>query len=70
VRDRSAIGPSTYGRRQFLGAADAAAGDGAACRSKFSPYEHQTLPVGHNVPQEAPNAFANAVTSVDSFTRR
>ena len=47
------------------------AGDGAAYRAKFSgPYQHQTLPVGHNVPQEAPAAFANAVRSVDSLARR
>jgi len=47
------------------------AGDGSAYRAKFSgPYEHQTLPVGHNVPQEAPAAFANAVVSVDSLARR
>ena len=48
-----------------------AAGDGAAYRAKFnSPYEHQTLQVGHNVPQEAPQAFADAVMRVDSFKRR
>jgi pimeloyl-ACP methyl ester carboxylesterase len=46
------------------------AGDGAAYRAKFSGrYQHQTLPVGHNVPQEAPRAFADAVVRVDSFTR-
>ena len=45
-------------------------GDGAAYRTKFSgPYQHQTLPVGHNVPQEAPHAFANAVTSADKLAR-
>jgi pimeloyl-ACP methyl ester carboxylesterase len=47
------------------------AGDGSAYRSKFTGrYEHQTLPVGHNVPQEAPKAFADAVMRVDSFARR
>jgi pimeloyl-ACP methyl ester carboxylesterase len=47
------------------------AGDGSAYRAKFSgPYEHRTLPVGHNVPQEAPTAFANAVMSVDGLARR
>lgn len=47
------------------------AGDGAAYRAKFTGrYEHRTLPVGHNVPQEAPQAFADAVIRVDSFTRR
>jgi len=46
------------------------AGDGAAYRAKFSgPYEHLTLPVGHNVPQEAPQVFCDAVMCVDSFTR-
>ncbi|MFC5268917.1 alpha/beta fold hydrolase [Kribbella qitaiheensis] len=41
------------------------AGDGSAYRSKFTGrYEHQTLPVGHNVPQEAPKAFADAVMRV------
>ena len=48
-----------------------AAVDGAAYRDKFTgPYEHQVLQVGHNVPQEAPKAFADAVKRVDSFTRR
>jgi pimeloyl-ACP methyl ester carboxylesterase len=28
------------------------------------PHEHRTLPVGHNVPQEAPGAFAEAVLRV------
>ena len=43
-------------------------GHGAAYRDKFSgKYAHQTLPVGHNVPQEAPRAFAEAVLKVDSF---
>lgn len=47
------------------------AGDGSAYRSKFTGrYEHQTLPVGHNVPQEAPKAFADVVMRVDSFARR
>ncbi|MFF7212772.1 alpha/beta fold hydrolase [Streptomyces sp. NPDC008238] len=45
------------------------AGDGAAYRAKFSgPYAHRTLKgTGHNVPQEAPEAFAAAVVDVDSF---
>jgi hypothetical protein len=38
-------------------------------QSSPAPTNHQTLPVGHNVPQEAPQAFADAVMSVDSFTR-
>lgn len=44
------------------------AGDGAAYRDKFSgKYSHKTLPVGHNVPQEAPRAFAQAVVEVDGY---
>jgi pimeloyl-ACP methyl ester carboxylesterase len=45
-----------------------APGHGAAYRDRFSgKYAHETLPVGHNVPQEAPRAFAEAVLKVDSF---
>lgn len=42
-------------------------GDGAAYRAKFTgPYDHRTLrSIGHNVPQEAPEAFARAVLDVD-----
>ena len=41
-------------------------GNGSAYRAKFTgPYEHRTFPVGHNVPQEAPRAFAQAVVDVD-----
>ncbi|AGP52697.1 hypothetical protein M271_05350 [Streptomyces rapamycinicus NRRL 5491] len=45
------------------------AGDGAAYRDKFTgPYDHRTLKgIGHNVPQEAPEAFAEAVLDVDRF---
>ncbi|MFE0633461.1 alpha/beta fold hydrolase [Streptomyces sp. NPDC058864] len=45
------------------------AGDGAAYRAKFSGrYAHRTLKgIGHNVSQEAPEAFAAAVVDVDSF---
>jgi pimeloyl-ACP methyl ester carboxylesterase len=43
-------------------------GHGAAYRDMFSgKYAHVTLPVGHNVPQEAPRAFAEAIVKVDSF---
>jgi len=28
-------------------------------------YEHRTFDVGHNVPQEAPRAFAQAVIDAD-----
>ena len=31
------------------------------------PYQHMTFPVGHNVPQEAPEAFAKAVVDVTSL---
>jgi pimeloyl-ACP methyl ester carboxylesterase len=45
-------------------------GDGSSYRDKFTgPYEHRTLSVGHNVPQEAPTAFAQAVVDVDHFPR-
>jgi hypothetical protein len=40
-------------------------------RAKFSgKYEHRDLTggVGHNLPQEAPEAFARAVVDVDSFS--
>ena len=43
----------------------------AAYRAKFSgKYEHRTLTggVGHNLPQEAPQAFAQAVVDVDSYS--
>lgn len=45
------------------------AGDGASYRAKFTgPYDHRTLKgIGHNVPQEAPDAFAEAVLDVDQF---
>uniref|UniRef100_Q01W12 Alpha/beta hydrolase fold n=1 Tax=Solibacter usitatus (strain Ellin6076) TaxID=234267 RepID=Q01W12_SOLUE len=48
---------------------DGAAADGAAYAKKFAgKYLHRILKgVGHNVPQEAPQAFAQAVIDVDSF---
>jgi pimeloyl-ACP methyl ester carboxylesterase len=48
---------------------DGAAADGKAYRNKFTgSYEHRILPgIGHNVPQEAPAAFANAIIDVDRF---
>ncbi|WP_375792269.1 alpha/beta fold hydrolase [Streptomyces rhizosphaericus] len=48
------------------------AGGGAAYRDKFSgPYAHRTLKgIGHNVPQEAPEAFADAVVEADRLRRR
>ena len=41
-----------------------------AYRAKFSGrYEHRTIPggVGHNLPQEAPQAFAQAIVDVDGY---
>ena len=48
---------------------DGAAVDGKACRDRFSGrYSHRILEgIGHNVPQEAPRAFADAVIEVDSY---
>jgi pimeloyl-ACP methyl ester carboxylesterase len=45
---------------------DGAAANGAAYKKLFSGhYEHRVLPgVGHNVPQEAPDAFAQAIQDV------
>jgi pimeloyl-ACP methyl ester carboxylesterase len=41
-------------------------GNGSLYRDKFiGPYAHRSFPVGHNVPQEAPLAFAQAVLDVD-----
>jgi pimeloyl-ACP methyl ester carboxylesterase len=41
-------------------------GNGAAYRDKFvGKYEHRVFKVGHNVPQEAPGAFAQAVVDAD-----
>jgi pimeloyl-ACP methyl ester carboxylesterase len=46
-------------------------GDGAMYRDKFSgPYAHRTLKgISHNVPQEAPQAFAEAVVEADTLRR-
>jgi pimeloyl-ACP methyl ester carboxylesterase len=44
--------------------------DSSAYRSKFSgPYEHRVITggVGHNLPQEAPQAFAQAIIDVDRY---
>ena len=48
---------------------DGPAADGAAYAKKFSgKYSHRILKdIGHNVPQEAPQAFAKAVIDVDSY---
>ncbi|GAA3775242.1 alpha/beta fold hydrolase [Streptomyces chiangmaiensis] len=47
------------------------AGDGAMYRDKFSgPCVHRTLKgIGHNVPQQAPEAFAEAVVEAGSLLR-
>ncbi|MFI6603584.1 alpha/beta fold hydrolase [Nonomuraea sp. NPDC050536] len=44
-------------------------GDGSTYRGMFTgAYEHRTLQgIGHNLPQEAPTAFAQAVVDVDRF---
>ena len=49
---------------------DGPAADGAAYRSKYTgKYEHRVLPgIGHNVPQEAPQAFAKAVVDVGAMS--
>jgi pimeloyl-ACP methyl ester carboxylesterase len=49
---------------------DGAAANGAAYRDKFSGrYVHRTLNgIGHNVPQEAPQTFAQAVLDVDALS--
>jgi pimeloyl-ACP methyl ester carboxylesterase len=44
-----------------------------AYAAKFSgKYEHRNIPggIGHNLPQEAPEAFAKAVIDVDGFARQ
>jgi len=48
---------------------DGPAASGAGYRSKFTgPYAHRVFPgVGHNVPQEAPQAFAQAVIDADGL---
>jgi hypothetical protein len=44
------------------------AGNGSAYRDKFTgEYRHLTFDVGHNVPQEAPEKFAEAVVAVNHF---
>jgi pimeloyl-ACP methyl ester carboxylesterase len=46
--------------------------DSAAYRNKFSgKYDYRLITggVGHNLPQEAPQAFAQAIVDVDGFSR-
>ena len=48
---------------------DGAGADGSKYRAKFSgKYTHTVLPgIGHNVPQEAPQDFADAIIAVDGY---
>ncbi len=48
---------------------DGATASGHSYRAQFTgPYSHRILPgIGHNVPQEAPGAFAQAIVDVDAF---
>ena len=48
---------------------DGAAADGASYARKFSgKYSHRVLEgIGHNVPQEAPQAFADAILEADGY---
>jgi len=50
---------------------DGAAADGAGYAKKFSgKYSHRVLPgIGHNVPQEAPEAFAQAIIDADGYAK-
>jgi pimeloyl-ACP methyl ester carboxylesterase len=44
--------------------------DPSGYATKFTgPYEHRTLEggIGHNIPQEAPDAFATAIVDVDGW---
>ena len=51
---------------------DGAFADGKAYRDKFTgKYEHRILKgIGHNVPQEDPKAFAQAIIDVDGFSKK
>jgi pimeloyl-ACP methyl ester carboxylesterase len=48
---------------------DGAAADGTPYRAKFAgPYAHKVLPgIGHNVPQEAPRAFSDAIIEIHGY---
>jgi pimeloyl-ACP methyl ester carboxylesterase len=48
---------------------DGAAADGTAYAGKFTgKYSHRVLSgIGHNVPQEDPQAFAKAIVDVDGY---
>jgi hypothetical protein len=46
--------------------------DPSAYAGKFTgKYEHRNVEggIGHNLPQEAPNAFAQAIIDIDRFAR-
>ncbi|MGV9914502.1 alpha/beta hydrolase [Streptomyces tendae] len=63
-----AIGVPTITIDPLLDPFTAPPGDGSGYRSKFTgKYEHRALSIGHNLPQEAPTAFAQAVVDVDHF---
>jgi pimeloyl-ACP methyl ester carboxylesterase len=61
------IVPYLRGYGSLLQATSTAAASGTAYRNKFSgPYSHRILKgIGHNVPQEAPQPFAQAVIAAD-----
>lgn len=70
LEKRLALGPVVTVPTITIGSDfDDAAADGAGYAKKFSgKYSHKTLNgIGHNVPQEAPKAFADAIIEVDSF---
>jgi pimeloyl-ACP methyl ester carboxylesterase len=65
----------TYGRRRTLeGDANGAPHpDASSYAKKFSgKYSHRLIKggIGHNLPQEAPQAFADAVVEVAAYARR
>jgi pimeloyl-ACP methyl ester carboxylesterase len=67
VEDRLAAGPVITVPAITIGSDfDGAAADGRAYAQKFAgPYSHRVLDgIGHNVPQEAPEAFAGAILEV------
>ncbi|MFF3066800.1 alpha/beta fold hydrolase [Kitasatospora sp. NPDC057936] len=66
---RPAIAVPTITMDPVLDPFTATPADGSTYRDMFTgPYEHRTLTdVGHNLPQEAPTRFAQAVVDVDRF---
>ena len=70
LENRLAQGPSiTVPSITISSDFDGANADGKAYRGKFTgKYGHRILSnIGHNVPQEAPKAFADAIMEVDKF---